>query len=356
MIASFSLMTILLSIAITFLTFLLLSHVVIPFIKISSYKREDTVTHFFPVLGFLAVMRKDLRERHDILASIKEFSRENPGKKIFASSIGRNISIMLRDTQYIREFLQKQHLYEKSEVIRALLPLIGTGLVLAEGDTWKRHRKVISNSFHYEFIKDNIPLVQNTTREFLDGLSKSDYDNYSAIGKVQEITGEIVGRIFFGENLNSYKYEGKLLTVALAEIITELCNHARSLPALIFGRNIISLPIFPQYIRTLKKVRDVRAICNQMIQDRKAQPKQSSDMLASLITTQNAADVSQRFSDEDIINEFITFFVAGMDTTGHLIGMSLYNLNKNPQYFEELKKERDATYNTEKKRNCRDSW
>ena len=322
---------------------------IVPLIKINSYKRDDTLTYFFPVLGFFKPMKKDFQEKHDLLVGTKEFSREHPGKKLFVSNIGGSVLIMLRDAHYIKEFLQKQQSYNKSEFVNAFLPLLGTGLLLAEGDTWKRHRKVISNSFHYEFIKDNIPLVQNTTKEFLDGLSKSDYNNYSAISKVQEITGEIVGRIFFGENLNNYRFEGKPLTIALADLVTELANHARTLPALFFGRKILNLPIFPGYAKTIKRVKDFRAICNQIIQDRKAQPKQINDMLAFLIASQKLDDVFQRFSDEDIINEFVTFFTAGMDTTAHLVAMALYCLDRNPQYLEDLKKERDATYNTEER-------
>ena len=98
----------------------------------------------------------------------------------------------------------------------------------------------------------------------------------------------------------------------------------------------------------MARVADFRGVCARIITDRKAHPKQANDLLASLLATQESGDVSQRFSDEDIINEFVTFFVAGMDTTGHLIGMTLYNLGRNPQYLKELKEEREKTYNQEK--------
>lgn len=337
----------LLTLIVLFILYVILVHVVVPLVKINSYRREDTVTYYFPVIGFLRLLKRDFSERGDIFGGIKEFTREFPNKKLFVGNIGRNVVINLRDTQYIKEFLQKQQYYQKAEIVQALLPLVGTGLLLAEGDAWKRQRKILSNSFHYEFIKDKIPLIQSTTKEFLDALSDQDLQQYSAIGKIQEITGEIVGRIFFGENLNNYKYEGKPLTIALAEIISDLGNHARSAPALLFGRKIIRMEIFPEHARTLKRVREFRAICKQIIEDRKAHPKQSNDMLGSLINAQNSGDAQNRLSDEDIINEFVTFFVAGMDTTGHLIGMSLYNLSQSQKYLEDLKKERVETFNTE---------
>jgi len=34
---------------------------------------------------------------------------------------------------------------------------------------------------------------------------------------------------------------------------------------------------------------------------------------------------------EEIVDEFISFFLAGMDTTGHLSGIILYNLIRYPE-------------------------
>lgn len=51
------------------------------------------------------------------------------------------------------------------------------------------------------------------------------------------------------------------------------------------------------------------------------------------------------YSDEDIIDEFVTFFIAGMDTTGHLAAMVLYLLTQNTEHFEKIQKEVKELYN-----------
>lgn len=85
-------------------------------------------------------------------------------------------------------------------------------------------------------------------------------------------------------------------------------------------------------------------MCVDIVLARKSKPKsEANDMLSSLLATQNNEDIEQRFS-EDIVNEFITFFIAGMDTTGHLIGMTLYNLTQYPDYLAKLQAEREKTY------------
>ena len=349
MFASFSFTTILFTAIASLLILFITVFIIIPLKRMSFYRRKDSVLYFFPVLGFFKKHINDLNTKHDFLASIKEFSKQYPDKKILVTNLGTSPRLQLRDPQYVKEFFQNQSSYRKADILKIFVPLAGTGLVLSEGETWKRHRKIISNSFHYEFIKTNIDLIQDTTRELLDKTSESEYKDYPIISKIQEITGEIVGRIFFGENLSNYKYKGKSLTMALADIIMELSMCGRSLPYLLFGLKVLKLPIFPKFAKVMSEIQEFRKTCAKIINDRKIQQKESNDLLASLIATQKSDNASQRFSDDEIIDEFITFFVAGMDTTGHLISMVIYNLHQYPQYLDDLQKERESAYNKEEK-------
>ena len=338
--SSFFLIALLLAIAVIFL-------IIIPYIRVNSYKRKDVTTYFFPGLGLIGYFNKSFKEYGDCFGASKQGSKKTPNEKFFVTNFQTEILFNLRDPQYVKEFLQNQKYYVKTKSIDFLKELVGTGLVTIEGDKWKTHRKIISNSFHYEFLKGNLGMIQATVRELLDKIPADAYNNYSVINRIEETTGEIVGRIFFGEHLNSYSYEGKPLTRALADIITELALSGRTILAFLLGPNIMRMSRFSKFSKVLPKIKKFRSIIYGLIQDRKNQTEQSNDLLASLLATQKLEDPEQHYSDDDIINEFITFIVAGMDTTGHLISMVLYNLTQYPHYLQDLQKERDSTYNTQ---------
>ena len=334
-------------IILTITTWILLLFFATPLYRMSFYKGTGRQIYFYPILGYLKAMAENLRTRHDVMAGAKDCGRYTPENKILITNEKSKALVVLRDPAYIKEHIQKQHCYHKANIARALLPIMGTGLVLAEDDVWKHHRKIISNSFHYEFLSKNVSVIQETTRQFLDKVKPEEYKSFSVITRIQDITGEIVGHIFFGENLSEYIFEGKPLTVVLAELVAQLGFCGRSPLVVLFGLKVVTLPIFPKFKKIMKRVSEFRKVCAGIIEDRKASPKQRNDLLTSLLATQESNDPSQRFSDEDIINEFITFFIAGMDTTGHLIGMTLYNLAQNPQYLKDLKEEREKIYNKE---------
>ena len=328
--------------------YFLIFFILVPVIRISQYKnRKDAETFFYPISGSAVRMKKDFLEKDDILASLKSFNADNPGKNFSVSNYGSKIVFTLRNTSYIKEFLLKPNNYKKADFAQTLVPLLGNGLLLAEGATWKNHRKIVSSSFNYEFLKSNVGLIQNTAQEFFEKLTPDQYSNYIAIKEIQKVTGEVIGRIFFGEKLNEYTLEGKPLTLVLAALISDLCLCLRDPLAVILGANLIKYPILPKYAKVAERVQNFRDICKQIVIDKKARRNtttDSTDLLSMLLITQNSADAEYKFTDEEIVDEFVTFFVAGMDTTGHLIGMTLYLLTQHPEYLAELQHERKMAF------------
>jgi len=170
----------LLLIGIFFLIFIAL-----PFQKVRSYQKDGVSTCFFPILGFLEYNQQSLESTEDIMGAHRGTTKHMTDPKYMITHVSRLLFFVLQGPQYIKEFLQKQNLYNKAVERVKLIALIG--LVGAEGEIWKRHRKIISRSFNLEFLKANISVIQNTRKEFFDKLSDDEMKNYSAISRIQVI-------------------------------------------------------------------------------------------------------------------------------------------------------------------------
>ena len=46
---------------------------------------------------------------------------------------------------------------------RFALPWLGKGLLLAEGDTWFRNRRLITHAFHFDVLKTYMTLYNSAT-------------------------------------------------------------------------------------------------------------------------------------------------------------------------------------------------
>lgn len=69
-----------------------------------------------------------------------------------------------------------------------------------------------------------------------------------------------------------------------------------------------------------------------------------SNKLIDLYLLQRETSPDECYTDAEILHEFMTFFSAGMDTTGHLLTMTVYYLTKNPEILVKLKEEISKVY------------
>jgi len=58
--------------------------------------------------------------------------------------------------------------YRKSELTRRLLePGLGRGLLTSEGETWRRHRRIMAPAFDRRSMETYAPIITEVTRELL---------------------------------------------------------------------------------------------------------------------------------------------------------------------------------------------
>jgi len=74
--------------------------------------------------------------------------------RTFLFWIGPIPALFSTDLQLIKQVLtDRTGLYQKDFMIPVLKFLFGNGVILINGDDWKRHRKVVLPAFNHETIK-----------------------------------------------------------------------------------------------------------------------------------------------------------------------------------------------------------
>jgi len=304
-----------------------------------------------PIISRFGKNLKEAPKTGDFYLRDKRMIKQNPEIKLEVHNFLSKAMLFLTDPTLIRDFFQKQDYYYKNEVAISLHKLLlGQGLVTSEGALWKKHRKLISTLFQYDFLKSMIPTIVGVTREFLDELAKGDMKRVKIIDEFQKITGEIVGCIFFGKNLNKYTMDGQPLTLALAHLLNAIVEASRNMWRFMVGDRVFMK--LPRISALIKKVDRLKAICRNIITERKQLRKEKSTIdqssnhedLLELFIKEQEKEGEGGLNDEEIVDEFMSFFVAGMDTTGHLTAMMAYNLHEHPEELEKIKQEVSQVY------------
>ena len=270
--------------------------------------------------------------------------------------MGSTTCVILYDVALIREFFLHIENYTRAQDVLDIISVLeGKGVFIVEGSQWKTQRKILSSSFNFDFLKSILGDIQDISKRTFADLDKKFLDEVDVIKVFQQMAAEVMGATFFGEKVNDYKIcEGETLTQALADIMVQMGHVLRSPARFMFGTWIVKRGVLPSYARYVKKSKTFRNACIAIIEQRRklheasnhqTQSNKPKDMIELLLDYKGEEG---KLSNERIIDEFITFYAAGTDSTSHLLGMILIQFLKNPNEGAKLLEEIQRAYRSDK--------
>jgi cytochrome P450 family 4 subfamily V len=319
------------------------SVVIKPYFQVKFYLDQGVAGQFWPLTGGIAKQMMEAMKSSDVFGPQKRKVKENPNVEVRVNNLGTDAILTCSGPTFYREIFNNTQHYHKSKKFTSFLgQIVGKGLLSSEDEQWKKQRKVISALFVYGFLKDNVSHVRSTIRERIELLKRQLPTEFNAMDDFKTFTGEVVGKVFFHESLNTLTFEGKPLTLAfnllLKDAMEMITSPSGAALMLMFPNKL------PSHKRMAKRMEAFRAVIADIIEKRRKDLKEgkltveSKGLLELLIEKQEEGG-EDAISNIEIIDNFMTFFLAGMDTTAHLLSLTTYFLHENPEIKEELLQE-----------------
>lgn len=150
-------------------------NIIKPFMLMKFYKSQGIPSEFIPIHGTFKKDYENVEKHGEFYYNWIQLARERPRPKAFAHNVGSKMRLVILEPEILKEFFTNHENYIKDpELISLFKTVMGNGLVFAEGSKWKKHRKILSSAFHYDFLKDIIPSLVKICEEFLDKLQGKD--------------------------------------------------------------------------------------------------------------------------------------------------------------------------------------
>lgn len=329
--------------------------VVRPLLRMRFYKKQRLPTSYFPFFGCFQQNFQDLKEHGDFYYSAKH-GKKDYSVRAHCSNLAYDPIIFLNDPALIREFFLHPERYTRDRNYLDIISMLeGNGMFMAEGKQWKAQRKILSSSFNFEFLKSMLPEIQAISKRRFQELRNSSLKDVRITEVFQQIAADVIGSIFFGSNVNDYKVkEGKTLTAWLGDILLRLGDFTRSPAVIMFGSWTATKGLIPGSAQVIREIKAFRSVCMEIISQRRReyetegnQPKdgRSKNMIEVLLDYKGEEG---RLTDEKILDEFVTFYAAGTDTTSHLLTMMMVQFAQYPEAAVKLSDEINRSYNNKK--------
>ena len=281
----------------------------------------------FPALeGAPALARwLGLAPRFDVMATLEK------GPICYTRLLGKRI-YFVNDAEFVKRILLDNVAnYPKSVTYRNnLRPFLGDGLLISEGDFWKRQRRLAQPAFHLRRLKVLAEAMAGASTRMAAGWEHGRV--IDVMSSMNAVTMDIVARTLFGADVSGDI--GKVY-----DAMTVLGEEAgRIRPTAFF-----ELPEFitrPRRRSFASAVATLDGIVNRIVADRRASGETRDDLLSMLLEARDE-ETDQGMTDRQLRDELVTLFLAGHETTAIALTWTFHLLAQTPRVEALLQAEVD---------------
>ncbi|NXC06615.1 CP46A hydroxylase, partial [Orthonyx spaldingii] len=215
---------------------------------------------------------------------------------------------------------------------------LGNGLVtVCNHEHWRKQRRIMDPAFSRSYLIGLMETFNEKAEELMQKLEeKADgKTEFSMLSMMSRVTMDIIAKVAFGLELNALNDDQTPLPNAVSKVMEGL-NKAR-IPLIRF------MPGKQKLVKEVREsVRLLRRVGKECI-DRRREAIQNGKEAALDILTQilkgDALEETQ--DDENILDNFITFFVAGHETSANQMTFTVMALGQHPEILERAQAEVD---------------
>ena len=237
--------------------------------------------------------------------------------------------------QYV--FNTRNSVFErKSPTMRHMLkPLIGDGLFISDGETWRKRRRLVSPIIHVSNTSAFAPVMADTAREMAGRWAAlPEGAPIDALAEMARLTAEIICRAIFGQELGQER----------AREIVEGFTDFQHTVSLIDLPSMLGLPDWWPRFRPSSLFRSTRRI-QRTLDDiiatyRKRGDAAGSSFIGQLLEARDE-ETGEKLSPEALRNEAIVIFMAGHETTANTLAFAWFLISQAADVEARLHQELD---------------
>lgn len=216
----------------------------------------------------------------------------------------------------------------KNFIIRRTRALIGDGLLLSEGEFWRRQRRLMQPAFHRASIDGYARIMTELTQERLD--QWKDGQTLDIHHELVLLTRSIVSRSLFGSDVDDQDREIETIIDRLVNDFSKLTDSPIIIPL------VVPIPINLRFRRDRERL---DRLVFRFIERRRQQPEDRDDLISILLRAQD--ENGSRMTDRQLRDQVITLFLAGHETTASALTWAIYLLTAHPEAARRLAQEAD---------------
>jgi cytochrome P450 len=266
-----------------------------------------------------------------------ERNRARYGKRYTVRFPGAPPFVILSDPDDVKEvFTAPPDVLHPGEGARVLEPVVGlNSVILLDGDTHMRQRKLMLPAFHGEKMKALTGLMTEIAEEEIASWPRDAVTELHP--RLQRLTLEIILRAVFGLDVGERL---DLLRARLGKMLEFGDKFISMIPPKPESRLRPLLERYGPFAPFARAQGEAGELIFELIRERRADHADRGDILAMLLDARD--EDGEPMSEQEIRDELMTMLVAGHETTASTLAWAFERLPRHPRVLARLREEIDA--------------
>ncbi|XP_015250362.1 PREDICTED: cholesterol 24-hydroxylase-like [Cyprinodon variegatus] len=218
---------------------------------------------------------------------------------------------------------------------------LGNGLVTArDHEVWYKQRRIMDPAFSSLYLRGLMGTFNERAEKLMDKLSELADNNTEAnmLQLVNGVTLDVIAKVAFGVDLDLLSNKSPF-PKAIEACLKGMVYHIRDSS---FRFNPKNWPFINEVREACRLLRTTGAL---WIHDRKAAMQNGEDVpkdiLTQIIKTSSTEEIMTAEDEELMLDNFVTFFIAGQETTANQLAFCIMELARHPEILAKVTNEVD---------------
>ena len=236
------------------------------------------------------------------------------------------LAYLLTHPDHVEQVLVKNNRnFIKDRYTRTELSVLGNGLLINEGHSWRRQRRLAQPAFHRRRVEAYGETMVGFAERLLEGWQDGEIRDVHR--EMMRLTLEIVAKTLLDADI-AREAEG------VGEALGEIMNYFSDEGSGSFLRMLPESVPIPAKLRYRRAVRRLDGIIYSIIDERRRSGADTGDLLSMLLHAED--EDGNRMDPKQLRDEVMTVVLAGHETTAIALSWTFYLLGENPDIEAKL--------------------
>ncbi|KAM6965515.1 cholesterol 24-hydroxylase-like [Aplochiton taeniatus] len=221
------------------------------------------------------------------------------------------------------------------------LRFLGNGLVTArDHQQWYKQRRIMDPAFSSLYLRGLIGTFNERAERMIDKLADMADGQTEAnmLHMCNCLTLDVITKVAFGVDLDLMTECNSPFPKAIEMCLVGMTNESRN-------------PMFQLYPKNWKFIKEVQKACQlirstgiKWIGERKTAMQNGEDVpkdILTMIIKSAGQEHMDKDDEESMLDNFVTFFIAGQETTANQLAFAIMELGRHPDILDRAKREVD---------------